>query len=163
MRDKPPPRLPALLRMLSQHTYRDILEQVAAAGFDDIRLAHWPVLQWPGPEGERPSVIAERAGTSKQAINHVLRDLERLGYLELRPDPDDSRARLVTTTARGQSLVEAMFAAADATERAFESVLTEDQSRSLKATLNLLWRNDVSAARSPTEVSTKFDVTGGGV
>ena len=56
-----------------------------------------------------------------------------------------------------------MFAAADATERAFESVLTEEQSRSLKATLNLLWRNDVSAARSPTEVSTKFDVTGGGV
>jgi len=64
--------------MLSQRTYRDMLEQVAAAGFDDIRLAHWPVLQWPGPEGERPSVIAERAGTSKQAINHVLRDLERL-------------------------------------------------------------------------------------
>jgi len=108
-------------------------------------------------------VIAERAGTSKQAINHVLRDLERLGYLELRPDPDDSRARLVTTTARGQALVEAMFAAAAATERAFESVLTEDQSRDLKATLNLLWRSDVSVARNPTAVSAEIDVTGGDV
>jgi len=163
MPSKHPPRLPALLRMLSQRTYRDMLEQVAAAGFDDIRLAHWPVLQWPGPEGERPSVIAERAGTSKQAINHLLRDLERLGYLELRPDPDDSRARLVTTTARGQALVEAMFAAAAATERAFESVLTEDQSRDLKATLNLLWRSDVSVARNPTAVSAEIDVTGGDV
>ena len=86
----------------------------------------------------------------------MLRDLERLGYLELRPDPDDSRARLVTTTTRGQALVEAMFAAAAATERAFESVLTEDQSRDLKATLNLLWRSDVSVARCPTEVSTKI-------
>src|SRR4051812_18444870 len=116
-----PPRLPALFRMLWQQTYPEMLRQVSAAGFDDIRLAHWPVLQWPGPDGQRPSVIAERAGTSKQAINHVLRDLERLGYLELHPDPDDSRARLVRTTARGQALVQAMFAAAAATERAFES------------------------------------------
>src|SRR6476620_10268603 len=136
MTSKPAPRLPALLRMLSQRTYADMLEQVAAAGLDDIRLAHWPVLQWPGPEGERPSVIAERAGTSKQAINHVLRDLERLGYLELRPDPHDSRARLVALTARGRALVEVMFAAAAATERAFESALTEEQRRELKATLN---------------------------
>src|SRR3954463_8602215 len=112
MPSKDSPRLPALFRMLSQRAYRDMLEQVTAAGFDDIRLAHWPVLQWPGPEGERPSVIADRAGTSKQAINHVLRDLERLGYLELRPDPQDSRARLVALTARGRSLVEVMFSAA---------------------------------------------------
>ena len=39
-----------------------------------------------------------------------------------------------------------MFAAAAATERAFESVLTADQSRDLKATLNLLWRSDATAA-----------------
>ena len=98
-----------------------------------------------GPEGERPSVIAERAGTSKQAINHVLRDLERLGYLELRPDPDDSRARLVTTTARGQALVEAMFAAAAATERELESTLTPGQRSELKKTLTALWQSDVLA------------------
>ena len=106
--------------MLSQHTYREMLGQVGAAGFDDIRLAHWPVLQWPGPEGERPSVIAERAGTSKQAVNHVLRDLERLGYVELRARPRDSRARLVELTERGHALVEVMFAAAAAAERELE-------------------------------------------
>ena len=66
-------------------------------------------------------VIAERAGTSKQAVNHVLRDLERLGYVELRSDPRDSRARLVVLTARGHALVEAMFDAATAAERELES------------------------------------------
>ena len=145
MHDNPrsvPPRLPALFRMLSQRSYREILRQVGAAGFDDIRLAHWPVLQWPGPEGERPSAIAERAGTSKQSINHVLRDLERLGYLRLRPDPQDSRARQVELTARGHALVEVMFAAAAATEHALESSLTTDQSRELKATLIALWQSD---------------------
>jgi DNA-binding MarR family transcriptional regulator len=135
------PRLPALLRMLSQRAYRDMLRQVAEAGFDDIRLAHWPVLQWPGPEGQRPSTIAERAATSRQAINHVLRDLERLGYLHLRPDPDDSRARLVEMTARGRELVAALFAAAATTEATLESALAPEQRGELKAMLHTLWRS----------------------
>ena len=100
----------------------------------------WPVPQWPGPGGERPSVIAERAGVSKQAVNHVLRDLEHLGYLELRPDPDDSRARLVELTERGRALVDAMFEAAAATEQALVATLTPSQRRELKATLTALWQ-----------------------
>jgi len=140
-----PPRLPALFRLLWQQTYPEMLRQVSAAGFDDIRLAHWPVLQWPGPAGQRPSVIAERAGTSKQAVNHVLRDLERLDYVELRPDPRDSRARLVELTARGHALVEAMFDAAAATEQQMESTLTPGQRRELKETLTALWQRDVFA------------------
>jgi len=141
-----PPRLPALFRMLWQQTYPEMLRRVSAAGFDDIRIAHWPVLQWPGPDGERPSVIAERAGTSKQAVNHVLRDLERLGYVALRPDPDDNRARLVELTARGHALVEAMFNAAAAAERELESALTPAQRRELKTTLTALWQRDVFGA-----------------
>ena len=138
-----PPRLPALFRMLWQQTYPEMLRQVGAAGFDDIRLAHWPVLQWPGPDGERPSVIAERAGTSKQAVNHVLRDLERLGYVELRSDPRDSRARLVELTARGRALAEVMFDAAAAVERDLESTLTPGQRSELKKTLTTLWERNV--------------------
>ena len=141
-----PPRLPALFRMLWQQTYPEMLRQVSAAGFDDIRLAHWPVLQWPGPDGQRPSVIAERAGTSKQAVNHVLRDLERLGYVELRSDPRDSRARLVELTERGHALVEAMFDAATAAERELESMLTPGERSELKKTLTALWQRDVFGA-----------------
>jgi DNA-binding MarR family transcriptional regulator len=140
------PRLPALFRLLWQRTYPEVLRRVAEAGFDDIRLTHWPVLQWPGAEGERPSAIANRARVSKQAITHVLRELEHLGYVELRPDPNDSRARLVHFTARGQRLVEAMFDAAAATELALESTLTPTQRRDLKATLTALWQSDASSA-----------------
>jgi DNA-binding MarR family transcriptional regulator len=140
-----PPRLPALFRLLWQRTYPEMLRRVAEAGFDDIRLAHWPVLQWPGPEGERPSGLADRAGVSKQTINHVLRDLEHLGYIELRADPDDNRARLVRLTVRGRRLVDAMFDAAAATERELESTLTPAQRRELKAVLSAVWQSDVFA------------------
>src|SRR4051794_19329790 len=145
-----PPRLPALFRLLWQQTYPEMLRRISAAGFDDIRLAHWPVLQWPGPDGQRPSVIAERAGTSKQAVNHVLRDLERLGYVELRSDPRDSRARLVELTTRGHALVEAMFNAASAAERQLESTLTAGQRTDLKETLTALWQRDVFGVAAAT-------------
>ena len=76
----------------------------------------------------------------------MLRDLERLGYVELRSDPRDSRARLVELTARGHALVEALFDAAAATERELESTLTAGQRSELKRTLTALWQSDVFAA-----------------
>jgi hypothetical protein len=39
------------------------------------------VRQFPGPEGVRPGLLAERAGMGKQAMNQLLRNLEGLGYL----------------------------------------------------------------------------------
>jgi DNA-binding MarR family transcriptional regulator len=139
--------------MLWQRSYPDMLRRIADAGFHDIRLAHWPVLQWPGPDGARPSAIAERGGTSKQAVNHLLRDLEDLGYIELRTDPDDNRARLVRLTARGHQLMDAMFDAAEATERALVSTLTPAQTRQLKATLAALWQSDAIAASSAADTA----------
>jgi DNA-binding MarR family transcriptional regulator len=42
---------------------------------------------------------------TKQALNYLLRELERLGYLERRPDEDDARSRRIVLTDRGWALV----------------------------------------------------------
>jgi DNA-binding MarR family transcriptional regulator len=42
---------------------------------------------------------------SKQALNYLLGELERLGYLERRPDPDDLRSKRVAVTRRGKSAI----------------------------------------------------------
>ena len=42
---------------------------------------------------------------SKQALNYLLGELERLGYLERRPDPDDLRSKRVALTRRGVSAI----------------------------------------------------------
>ena len=39
---------------------------------------------------------------SKQAVNYLLGELERLGYLERRADPDDRRSKRVALTRRGE-------------------------------------------------------------
>jgi DNA-binding MarR family transcriptional regulator len=100
-----PPLIGALLRMPWEAVQRHMLERLHAAGFDDFESAHLPVFQYPGPQGERPSALAARLRMSKQALNYLLGQLERLGYLEREPDPDDHRSKRVALTPRGVSAV----------------------------------------------------------
>jgi DNA-binding MarR family transcriptional regulator len=93
----------ALLRVPAQAIHRRIIKELNAAGFEDLRLPHMAVLQFPGPDGVRPSTLAERAGMSKQAMNQLLRSLEGLGYIERSDAPDEGRARIVGLTKRGRA------------------------------------------------------------
>jgi DNA-binding MarR family transcriptional regulator len=100
-----PPLIGALLRMPVDHVRRHMLDGLHARGFDDIEQAHLAVLQYPGPQGLRPSELAARLRMSKQAVNYLLGQLERLGYLERRSDPDDARSRRIALTDRGAAIV----------------------------------------------------------
>jgi DNA-binding MarR family transcriptional regulator len=93
----------ALLRVPAQAIHRRIIKELNAAGFAELRVPHMAVLQFPGPDGVRPGVLAERAGMSKQAMNQLLRSLEALGYLARSDAPDEGRARIVRLTKRGRA------------------------------------------------------------
>ncbi len=54
---------------------------------------------------QRPSELAARLRISKQALNYLLGELERLGYLERRPDSEDLRSKRIALTARGTSAI----------------------------------------------------------
>jgi DNA-binding MarR family transcriptional regulator len=92
----------ALLRVPAQAIHRRIITELNAAGFEELRVPHMAVLQFPGPDGVRPGVLAERAGMSKQAMNQLLRSLEALGYLARCDAPGEGRARVVRLTNRGR-------------------------------------------------------------
>lgn len=93
----------ALFRVPAQAIQRQIIQRLNAAGFEELRVPHMAVLQFPGPDGVRPSTLAERAGMSKQAINQLLRSLERLGYIVRSDAADEGRARIVQLTKRGRA------------------------------------------------------------
>jgi len=52
-------------------------------------------------DGIRPTELARRVEVSKQAVGQALGDLEGRGFVEMVPDPDDGRARLVRLTPAG--------------------------------------------------------------
>jgi DNA-binding MarR family transcriptional regulator len=100
-----PPLIGALLRAPWEAVQRHMLERLHERGFADFDAAYLSVFQYPGPQGARPSELAARLRMSKQALNHLLGQLEKLDYLERRPDPDDLRSRRIALTARGNSAI----------------------------------------------------------
>ncbi len=95
----------ALLRIPWEAVQRHMLERLHERGFEDFDAAYLNVFQYPGPQGTRPSELAARLRISKQALNYLLGELERLGYLERRSDPDDLRSKRVALTPRGTSAI----------------------------------------------------------
>jgi DNA-binding MarR family transcriptional regulator len=95
----------ALLRTPWEAVQRRMLQRLHDDGFADLDFAHLNVFQYPGPQGTRPSELAARLGMTKQALNYLLGELERLGYIERRPDPDDLRSKRVALTPRGTSAI----------------------------------------------------------
>src|SRR5438128_10827556 len=100
-----PPLIGALLRVPWDAVQRRMLERLHESGYSDFDAAYLNVFQYPGPQGARPSELAARLGISKQALNYLLGELERLGYIERRPDPDDLRSKRVALTRRGTSAI----------------------------------------------------------
>lgn len=90
--------------------------ELRAAGFADLQEAHLSVFQYPGPDGMRPSDLARQLRVSRQATNHLISQLEALGYLERRSEPGEDRRRVRLTT-RGRELM----AAIKASVRRFEA------------------------------------------
>jgi len=113
----------ALLRIPWETVRRRMLERLHERGFDDLDVAHLAVFLFPGPQDAKPSELAARLRASKQSINHLLGQLERLGYLERRDDPDDLRSRRVHLTARGKAAGLLMRQTVEEVERDWEKRL----------------------------------------
>lgn len=131
----------ALLRVPAQAIHRRIINDLNAAGFADLRLPHMAVLQFPGPDGVRPSGLAERAGVSKQAMNQLLRSLEGLGYIFRSDGLDGGGARLVRLTSRGHAAYAKIHDILRDVEREWSAALGPERFAELKELLSLLWES----------------------
>ena len=121
-----PPLIGALLRMPGDTVRARMLGALHERGFTDIVPAHLMLLRWPGPQGRRPSELAAESQMTKQAANYLLGQLEALGYLERRRDPDDQRSRRVHLTPRGREVAETMRAAVTELEEEWRTMLGDD-------------------------------------
>jgi DNA-binding MarR family transcriptional regulator len=133
--------LGALLRVPAQAVQRRLIAGLNAAGFTDLRLPHMAVLQYPGPDGVRPSELAERAGISKQAMNQLLHSLERLGYIT-RLDTG-GRARVVRFTERGHAAWTMILEVLRTVEDDCCAELGADRFAQLKELLLVVWQSSL--------------------
>lgn len=131
----------ALLRVPAQAIHRRIITELNVAGFTELRVPHMAVLQFPGPDGVRPSALAERAGMSKQAMNQLLRSLEALGYLARSDAPDEGRARIIRLTKRGRAAYARIHEILREIEEEWSAELGSAHFTQLKDLLLRIWKN----------------------
>jgi DNA-binding MarR family transcriptional regulator len=123
----------ALLQAVVERLNRQIVTGVVEAGFTDLRPAHGSVMsQLVHEDGLRTSALATFASMTAQSMGELVDDLERLGYVERRPDPADRRAKLVYLTARGQAAVAASGHAVRAQEAELSRRLGTDGRKRLR-------------------------------
>lgn len=141
-------RLVTLIRRLHLSVRAELVEQLRAAGYDDITPAHIYVFQTPGPDGARPTELAQRALVSKQAMNHLLSSLEELGYIERVTGDGDGRARVVQLTGKGRQLTEFIQRTSAGIERRWEQALGSPRTAAVRDDLAILDSLDTNLVQS---------------
>ncbi|WP_395571821.1 MarR family winged helix-turn-helix transcriptional regulator [Streptomyces sp. BK79] len=72
-----------------------------------LRLRHYAVLRLLATtDGALQRELSARLGYDPSAIVGLVDDLERLGFAERRPSPDDRRSRIVVLTDKGRAFLQ---------------------------------------------------------
>ncbi len=129
------PSVAGLLRRPAVVVRHRILDALEDAGFGDVLPAHLGVFQYPGPEGQRPGVLAVRTQASKQAMNHLLHQLEEQGYLHRETHPHDRRTRVIRLTERGHAAAAVIQTTVEAVDAEWKAVLGAEAYAAMRAGL----------------------------
>ncbi len=94
----------------------------------------------------RPAQLARNMGISRQAIHQLLQGMKDEGFLELVPDPDDKRAKIVKFSAGSEGIRKAAQEAISSIERELEARIGKQAFENLKKALAKDWGPLVIAA-----------------
>ena len=126
-------------------------QAVLAAVEAELKAADFPPLGWYDvlleltrkDEAIRPFALEQELLLAQYNLSRLLDRLEKAGYIERRPCPDDGRGQEVAITAAGRALVKRMWPTYRvAIARHVGSKLSEDEAARLAALLGKLTESD---------------------
>lgn len=135
-----------LLEMAYKKLDAALVEGLQAAGFSDLRPAHSQVFRAIGPAGSRVGEMAAQAGLTQQSMSELVDGLERLGYVERRPDAHDRRAKIIVFTERGRECVRVGIATVDELERGWSTRIGDQAATAMRAGLECIVMSDADHA-----------------
>ena len=114
-----------------------VTARLALRGYEDFPFASASLLWLMDEGGTRSTVLAQRAGVTKQAMSQLVRLMERQGYLEQIPDLIDTRAKVVRMTGRGEAVKAACVEVREELNQQVTRTLGASHAALLEANLNV--------------------------
>jgi DNA-binding MarR family transcriptional regulator len=130
------PNIARSLMMATRAHTAAVTARLALRGYEDFPFASASLLWLMDEGGTRSTVLAQRAGVTKQAMSQLVRLMERQGYLEQVPDPIDTRAKVVRMTERGEAVKTACVEVREELNRKMAKVLGMNEAGDLEANLD---------------------------
>ena len=107
-------------------------------GHEGLTLFHTALISNLDVEGTRITILADRAGVTKQAMGQLVSELETRGYIQREPDPEDKRAALIKFTDLGWQFLQDAFEVKQEIEAEYAAILGEESMRQLRSLLEHL-------------------------
>jgi MarR family transcriptional regulator for hemolysin len=134
-----PHELGQILMLAAQSFQQRLDEDLQQRGVRGINARQRAVFLHLGRFGASRSVdLAGAAGIRPQSMMKIIHELEDLGLLERRPDPADSRAKLIDFTEQGRQFIEELTASTLTVWRQYQQIIGEQQLRQTMTTLKQL-------------------------
>jgi len=91
----------ALLSIPSFDLSARVHQRLHLRGFREVTDSNSTVMKLLGPEGDRITELARKAGMTKQSMGYLVEQLEAARYVERVADPRDARAVIIRRTKKG--------------------------------------------------------------
>ena len=114
------------------------LEKLRSYGYEGLTLFHTMLISNLDTDGTRITILAERAGISKQAMGQIVADLEERHFIVREPDPSDKRAALIQFTDQGRQFLRDSYLVKQAIEAEYTALLGEAEMSELRDLLQKL-------------------------
>ncbi len=70
-----------------------------------VKMAYMPFIMIIGPDGATNNEIAQHANVSKQAMSKVMKELQELGFIIVKPHEGDKRSSQIYLSDKGKEFV----------------------------------------------------------
>ena len=124
-----------LLIEFSKDFERRTLRALQDRGHTDIRPSHSVLFSNLGLGAVRVTELAERAQVTQQAMGKMLKEVERMGYIERGVDQKDKRAKEIRLTEKGVDMVEISMEVADEVRQYYSEMIGAKELDHLEDTL----------------------------
>jgi len=114
------------------------LRKLRQRGHTRLSMAHTSLLPHIDVNGTQATVLAERAGITKQAAGRIIADLEREGYVQRLPDSTDQRANIIVFTDAGRQFLVDAYHVKKEIEAEYTALLGSERMHELRSILQEL-------------------------